>query len=270
LLPPIRILDATAGIAGPYCTKLLADAGADVVKVEAGVGNRLRRWRSGARFEFLNTSKRSIAEFDESLLDRADALLLDTSNDIASLRNRHPHLVIVTITAFGVDGPWAGRPATEFTLQALVGFDREPRAAVGSTYAAVAALAAVREIVDNPQLRHRHLFEVEHHAVAGRIRLPTMPFRVDHVAAGCAARRRASASTTRKSSPMPESAPRNWRRSALQASSANGFGTVERRLRIMYSVGVRGCGPACPPSRGRTHRSSKRSFAIRLRSDVAL
>ena len=45
-----RVLDRTGDIAGPYCTKLLADAGADVVRVEPAGGDPLRRWRSGALF----------------------------------------------------------------------------------------------------------------------------------------------------------------------------------------------------------------------------
>ena len=65
----IRVVDLSTGIAGPYCTKMLADAGADVVKVEPPGGDPLRRWsatgaepdgRDGALFRFLNTSKRSV------------------------------------------------------------------------------------------------------------------------------------------------------------------------------------------------------------------
>ena len=70
MLDGVRVVDLSTEIAGPYCTKLLADAGADVVKVETPpAGDPLRRWgpsaarepgRPGALFEFLNTSKRSI------------------------------------------------------------------------------------------------------------------------------------------------------------------------------------------------------------------
>ncbi len=60
MLEAIRVVDCSTDIAGPYCTKLLADAGADVVKVETPAGDPLRRWGSGALFEFLNTSKRSV------------------------------------------------------------------------------------------------------------------------------------------------------------------------------------------------------------------
>src|SRR5438270_5656080 len=55
MLQKIRVVDRTQQIAGPYCTKLLADAGADVVKVEPPTGDSLRAWGSGGLFEFLNT-----------------------------------------------------------------------------------------------------------------------------------------------------------------------------------------------------------------------
>ena len=71
-LAGVRVLDLSSEIAGPYCTKLLADAGADVLKVERpGAGDPLRRWTAsggmpdadedGVLFRFLNTSKRAAA-----------------------------------------------------------------------------------------------------------------------------------------------------------------------------------------------------------------
>jgi crotonobetainyl-CoA:carnitine CoA-transferase CaiB-like acyl-CoA transferase len=156
------VLDCTSGIAGPYCTKLLADAGADVVKAEPPGGDPLRGWRAGALFEFLNTSKRSITRDWHALARGADVLLADAGADRAAIdavRAEHPALVVVSISDFGLDGPWAGRPATEFTLQAWCGStggrglpDRFPLAAGGRLgewlaggFAAVATLAAVRD-----------------------------------------------------------------------------------------------------------------------------
>ena len=68
MLGGLRVIDASTEVAGPYATKLLADAGADVVKVEGPEGDPLRRWTAAgvdlpadedsALFRFLNTSKR--------------------------------------------------------------------------------------------------------------------------------------------------------------------------------------------------------------------
>src|SRR5262245_16411429 len=70
VLAGLRVVDAATEVAGPYATKLLADAGADVVKVERPSGDPLRRWTAAgaelrpgedsALFRFLNTSKRSV------------------------------------------------------------------------------------------------------------------------------------------------------------------------------------------------------------------
>src|SRR4029077_13279631 len=159
MLHGARVLDRTTQIAGPYCTKLLADAGADVVKVESPGGDPLRGWRSGGLFEFLNASKRSVFGSDADLVEGADVLVADERLDVAPLRAATPSLVVVTITPFGCDGPWAGRPATEFTLQASCGSignrglpDEPPLAAGGrigewlaATYAALCSIAALRE-----------------------------------------------------------------------------------------------------------------------------
>jgi crotonobetainyl-CoA:carnitine CoA-transferase CaiB-like acyl-CoA transferase len=158
MLHGVRVIDETTEIAGPYCTKLLADAGADVVKVETGDGDPLRRWGSGGLFEFLNTSKRSVQGDAGALVDRADVLVVDGPVDAAALWATNPALVVVTITPFGCDGPWVDRPATEFTLQAACGstgnrgLPEDPPLAAGGrlgewitgTYAAIGALAALR------------------------------------------------------------------------------------------------------------------------------
>ena len=73
MLEGVRVVDLTTDIAGPYCTKVLADAGADVVKVEPPAGDPLRRWGSGALFEYLNTSKRSVHGEVDDLIARGRA-----------------------------------------------------------------------------------------------------------------------------------------------------------------------------------------------------
>ncbi len=171
----LRVLDLSSGIAGPYATKLLADAGADVVKVEGPAGDPLRRWTASgadpgdedsALFRYLNASKRAVAGgLDDpavaALVGAADVLVTDQATpglDVDALAAAHPSLVVVTVTPFGTTGPWRDRPADEFTLQGWCGSiasrgtpDRPPIAAggrvgewVAGAYAAVGAVAAWR------------------------------------------------------------------------------------------------------------------------------
>jgi crotonobetainyl-CoA:carnitine CoA-transferase CaiB-like acyl-CoA transferase len=168
MLHSVRVLDCSTGVPGAYCTKLLADAGADVVKVERDEGDPLRRWSAahaelgdadGALFRFLHTSKRSVLDGDgvDGLLRGCDIVVESGDLDTDALRDRHPHLVVVSITPYGRTGPYAGRPSTEFTLQAECGStgargrpDGPPLHAggrigewIGGTYAAAAAVAAL-------------------------------------------------------------------------------------------------------------------------------
>jgi crotonobetainyl-CoA:carnitine CoA-transferase CaiB-like acyl-CoA transferase len=160
-LAGVRVVDRTGGVAGPYCTKLLADAGADVVVVEPPGGAEERRSGTGGLFDFLHTSKRSVTVGrDEALTDQADVIVADRHFDAAAARRARPRLVVVTISPFGSTGPWAARPATEFTLQATCGstggrgLPTGPPLAAGGrlgewlagTYAAVGAMAALREV----------------------------------------------------------------------------------------------------------------------------
>ncbi|HEV3264711.1 MAG TPA: CoA transferase [Acidimicrobiales bacterium] len=159
MLENVRVVDLTTDIAGPYCTKVLADAGADVVKVEPASGDPLRQWGSGALFEFLNTSKRSVNGKVDRLIAGADILVTDAPVDLGDLWSTHRTLVVVTITPFGCEGPWVNHPTTEFTLQAACGStgqrglpEQPPLAAGGrigewvtGTYAALGAVAAYRE-----------------------------------------------------------------------------------------------------------------------------
>jgi crotonobetainyl-CoA:carnitine CoA-transferase CaiB-like acyl-CoA transferase len=142
------VVELSTGIAGAYCTKLLADGGAQVIKVESPQGDPLRGWSaSGARIEpatdgalfgFLACSKHSVVAdpgvdgdvgFVSDLLASADAVVWSRGSTVtecdafmpAALRRSHPHLIVTSITPFGLEGPWRDRPATEFTLQAWSG-----------------------------------------------------------------------------------------------------------------------------------------------------
>jgi crotonobetainyl-CoA:carnitine CoA-transferase CaiB-like acyl-CoA transferase len=156
MISDARVLDLSTNIAGPYCTKLLADAGADVVKVEPEGGDPLRHYGSGALFEFLNTSKRSVTGDWRPLARAADLAVVDGPTVPPELLEE-PDLTVLAISPFGTTGPWRDRPATEFTLQAWCGStgtrgtpDRPPIAAGGrigefeaGAYAAVAAAACL-------------------------------------------------------------------------------------------------------------------------------
>jgi crotonobetainyl-CoA:carnitine CoA-transferase CaiB-like acyl-CoA transferase len=142
------VVDLSSGIAGAYATKILADGGAEVIKVEAPKGDPLRAWSAsgavippgedGALFGYLACSKQSVVadpdvvddtELVERLLASADAVVWSRGSLVAehepfspaAIYHRHPHLVVTAITPFGLDGPWHDRPATEFTLQAWSG-----------------------------------------------------------------------------------------------------------------------------------------------------
>ncbi|MFN8643096.1 MAG: CoA transferase [Candidatus Binatia bacterium] len=164
-LSGVRVLDLSTEIAGPYGTKLLADAGAEVLKVEPPAGDPLRRWSAsgralapgedGALFRFLNTSKRGAVLDWTTAPGRAAVLDLATGADVVvesfppgelerlglgpdAIWPRRRAVSFVSISPFGRGGPWSDRPATEFTLQAWCGStaargtaDRPPLAAGG-------------------------------------------------------------------------------------------------------------------------------------------
>ena len=180
-LGELRVVDLTRDIAGAYATKLFADAGADVVKVEPPGGDPLRSWSAtggirqasgedGALFRFLHLGKRSVVASASlpvadpeirALIAGADLVVesLDPGVlDGPSLVADEPGLVVMSISPFGRSGPNAGRAASEFTIQAGCGSigtrglpGEEPFQAGGrtiewlaGTFAGVAALAAVQ------------------------------------------------------------------------------------------------------------------------------
>jgi crotonobetainyl-CoA:carnitine CoA-transferase CaiB-like acyl-CoA transferase len=144
-LTGLRVIDFGQGAAGPYCGQLLADFGADVIKVEPPRGD----WgRTLGRIDpitglssthlALNRNKRSVVldltqprglELAESLCVGADVVLESFRPgvmerlrlDAASLRARTPRLVYVSITGFGATGPLASRPASDSMMQPFAG-----------------------------------------------------------------------------------------------------------------------------------------------------
>ncbi len=149
-LAGIRIADCSTVLAGPYCTMLLADLGAEVVKVEPPEGDATRGWgppwvgsaadgtRTAAYFLAVNRNKRSIRldlkraggrEVLSRLLAASDVLvenfrvggLARLGFDDAALEAINPALVHLAISGFGPDGPDARKPGYDFVVQAAGG-----------------------------------------------------------------------------------------------------------------------------------------------------
>jgi crotonobetainyl-CoA:carnitine CoA-transferase CaiB-like acyl-CoA transferase len=149
-LAGIVVADCSAVLAGPYCTMLLADLGAEVVKVEPPEGDATRGWgppwvgdeaagtRTAAYFLAVNRNKRSIRldlkqepgrEVLRRLLRRSDVLVenfrvggLDRLGfGDGVLSDLNPDLVHLAISGFGTDGPDAAKPGYDFVVQATGG-----------------------------------------------------------------------------------------------------------------------------------------------------
>lgn len=140
----VRIVDLTTVIFGPYATQMLADYGADVIKVEAPGGDSTRHSGAtrepgmGSLFLGANRNKRSVVldlkqpaarQALLALVDEADVFihnvrpqkLAPLGLDEATLRARNPRLVYVGLHGFGSEGPYAGLPAYDDVVQASSG-----------------------------------------------------------------------------------------------------------------------------------------------------
>lgn len=185
------VVDLTQFLSGPYATQILADLGAEIVKVEPPRGDSSRAIRSNligdesAYFLSINRSKRSVAvdlkrpEGRQVVLDlvaRADVVIENYRPGILdrlglgydALRERNPRVVLASISGFGQDGPYRDRPAYDVVIQAMSGgmsltgpIDGEPvRAGIAigdlsaGMCAVIGALAAVREAVETGEGRH--------------------------------------------------------------------------------------------------------------------
>ncbi|MFL5685945.1 MAG: CaiB/BaiF CoA transferase family protein [Chloroflexota bacterium] len=147
-LTGIRVVDLSTVLAGPYATMVLADLGADVVKVEPPDGDSTRGWgppwvgegpsRTAAYYLAVNRNKRSLrldlkspegADVLRRLLISADVLVenlragsLDRLGfDEATLKALNPELVHLAISGYGTTGPGVGRPGYDFVVQAVGG-----------------------------------------------------------------------------------------------------------------------------------------------------
>ncbi|MDP6787136.1 MAG: CaiB/BaiF CoA-transferase family protein [Rhodospirillales bacterium] len=151
-LAGIRVFDMTRVLAGPACTQILGDLGAEVIKVERpGVGDDTRKWgppylkdaggretTESAYYLAINRNKRSITlditkpegqELALGLIEHCDVLIENFKvGDLArrglayeQLRQRFPRLVYCSITGFGQTGPYKERPGYDYLAQAMGG-----------------------------------------------------------------------------------------------------------------------------------------------------
>ncbi len=146
LLEGVRVLDLSRVLAGPYCTMMLGDLGADIIKVEApGLGDDTRHWGppfaqggESAYFLCVNRNKRSLTlnlkserglQILRELIRQSDILVenfrVDTLEkwglDYDALQEIHPGLIYCTITGYGYTGPYRHLPGYDFIIQAQGG-----------------------------------------------------------------------------------------------------------------------------------------------------
>jgi len=176
----LRVLDVSDGIAGPYCARLLADYGADVIKIEPPEGDSSRREGFvkddvSVLYTYINQNKRGITADLETASGQAILKRLVETADIMvesfapgtldrlglgyqELKAINPRLVLVSLTHFGQTGPYRDYKATHFTTHALsswltgVGDPDKPPVQMGypvfyyktGVNGAIGALAAIR------------------------------------------------------------------------------------------------------------------------------
>jgi crotonobetainyl-CoA:carnitine CoA-transferase CaiB-like acyl-CoA transferase len=145
-LEGIRVIDLTEALAGPYCTMILGDLGADVIKVERpGAGDQSRKWgppfigSESAYFLSVNRNKRGV-EIDikssegqaamRRLLEKADVFVCNVPRieslqkvglDPETVRAYNPRLIYCSITVYGQTGPYAGRVGYDLVAQGEAG-----------------------------------------------------------------------------------------------------------------------------------------------------
>lgn len=189
-LTGLRVLDLSRVLAGPYCTMMLADLGAEVVKVEQpGSGDETRGWgppfagEDAAYFLAVNRSKRSVVLDLREGADQQRALALAMRSDVLiqnfrpgtvdrlglgyeELRARRPEIVYCSLTGFGSDRQPPDRPGYDFIAQAesglmhITGMDEPSKVGVAvvdiltGMNAAVAILSALRRRDDTGAGEH--------------------------------------------------------------------------------------------------------------------
>lgn len=151
-LDNIRVVDLSRVLAGPFCTQMLGDLGAEIIKIEKpGMGDDTRKWgppflkdkdgnntSESAYYLSCNRNKKSLAvdltsedgqTIIHKLLEQSDILienfkvdgLKKYGLDYESVKKRHPHIIYASITGFGQNGPLAHEPGYDYLAQAMSG-----------------------------------------------------------------------------------------------------------------------------------------------------
>ena len=183
-LSGIRVIDLTRILAGPFCTLMLADMGAEVIKVEPPKGDPVRGQgaiREGLSWYFsqFNRNKKSIVLDLYSEEGKADLTLLLKSADVLVenyrpgvlakmgftsdfLEEINPMLICASVNGYGSTGPYVDRPSFDFIAQAMSGFmsvngtaEGDPMRAAPPMSDMIAGLYAAFGVVTALQARHR-------------------------------------------------------------------------------------------------------------------
>ena len=191
MLEGIRVLDLSRVVAGPYCTLLLADLGADVIKVERpGRGDDTRSWQGtpegmSSVFSAVNRNKRGVAldlQHPEGarvafeLARRADVVVENFIPGIvdrlglgyAAVREANPSVVYASVSGFGQKGPYARRPGYNTIAQgmsglmALTGMPGHPPTRAGGSVADLAAALTAFGAVSAALVRRFRTGEGQH------------------------------------------------------------------------------------------------------------
>jgi CoA:oxalate CoA-transferase len=183
-LSGIRVIDLTRILAGPFCTLMLADMGADVIKVEPPKGDPVREQgsiKNGLSWYFaqFNRNKKSVVLDLYSDEGKADlTLLLETADVLVEnyrpgvlakmgfssgrLEEINPRLIHASVNGYGSTGPYVDRPSFDFIAQAMSGFmsvngpeDGDPMRAAPPMSDMIAGLYSAFGVVTALQARHR-------------------------------------------------------------------------------------------------------------------
>jgi len=158
-LEDILVVDLTHVLAGPYCTKVLCDSGAKVIKIEYGSGDSYRYlgpiiegesplftiFNAGKNGLTLNLKTKRGLEIFNKLIQKADVLVenlrpssaRDLHIDYDTLSSLNPRLIYCSITGYGNTGPWRDKPGFDLIAQAqaglmaLTGYDKSPPVRIG-------------------------------------------------------------------------------------------------------------------------------------------